>query len=193
MYVAIATFDHGLPISWDYLLRLLLVSGILILAWRWYIPFKGPKSAGGSIGYGMIFGLIGTVIWILMVAPFVKSNAVSWDGLSFSLRLLASFTVVPIFEELLIRGYVFRLAHQWHMLRRSGNRNALAHALDSSCINDIAAGVWSVPAVLISTLAFTLGHHMHEWPASFFYGLTYELRIYRKKRFDFLYGCTCHY
>ena len=43
--------------------------------------------------------------------------------------------------------------------------------LDERSVNSVEPGAWSWVAIVISTLAFTSGHHMQEWLASVVFGL----------------------
>lgn len=80
-----------------------------------------------------------------------------------------------------MRGFVFRLALQWDEARKSKAKDALQTAFDERSVNDVQQGAWSWAAVIISTLAFTSGHTVPEWPASIAYGLLMAgLYIYRK-------------
>jgi len=172
-YVGIASLPAQLasPES-NYLLRLIIVPLLLAWAWRWYCPFKGPRSLRGSILAGVGTGLAGLVLWLGLLTPFVHADgASSWSFQGFLLRLFSAGLVVPLFEELMMRGFVFRLALQWDQARTTGDKEPLHTALDQSSVNDVAPGAWSWPAIMLSTLAFTSGHAMAEWPAAIAYGL----------------------
>jgi membrane protease YdiL (CAAX protease family) len=179
-YVAIASLFSGLSPVLNYSIRIIVVS--LLLWWfrRWYIPITGSKSKIISIIVGIIFGIIGAILWILMLKPFVNNGAEPWDDLEILTRLIASSLLVPIFEELLMRGYIFRLTFQWSKERKN-NKNALENALHEKSINDFEPGAWSVSAILVSTVAFTIGHQIIEFPAAIIYGILMAfLWIYRK-------------
>jgi CAAX prenyl protease-like protein len=150
---------------------LLIVPGLLIWAWRWYKPLSGDKSAVVSIVAGILAGVAGTVLWILLITPFIQSDAVAWENPAFSLRLAASTLMVPVFEELLMRGYVFFFVLQWDQERRKGTKAAFDVTLHDASINDVRTVYWNVPAIIISTVMFTLGHQVAEWPAAIAYGL----------------------
>ena len=47
--------------------------------------------------------------------------------------------------------------------------------LDNNSIDTVAPGAWSVMAITISTIAFTAGHLMIEWPAAVAYSLLMSL------------------
>lgn len=172
-YVGIASLPAQLASpEINYLLRLIIVPLLLAWAWRWYCPFKGPRLLRGSILAGVGAGLAGLVLWIGLLTPFVHADGASpWSFQGFFLRLLSAGLVVPLFEELMMRGFVFRLALQWDQARTTGDKEPLHTALDTRSVNDVAPGAWSWPAIILSTLAFTSGHAVAEWPAAMAYGL----------------------
>ena len=87
------------------------------------------------------------------------------------LRLIAAGLLVPELEEVLMRGFIFRLALQWWEARKNKDEAPLQTALEERTVNDVLPGAWSWAAVIISTVAFTSGHNVYEWPASIAYGL----------------------
>lgn len=191
-YVAIA----AIPAAWlgptaNYALRLAVTSVALGWAWRQYAAFRGPLSPAGSVAVGAMVGIAGTVLWIGLKSPFVSAAAGPWDPLGFGLRLVASGLLVPVFEELLVRGYVLRLVVQWDQARAAGVRDSLGRALDESSIDDVEPGAWTPLAVLLSTAVFTAGHAWPaEWPAAAAYGLLMAgLWVWRK---DLLSCVTAH-
>jgi hypothetical protein len=161
--------DH-LAVEWIYALRLTVVSGLLAWAWRRYVPLAGPRNPWGSAVVGAAVGLFGAAAWIALLWPFAGADAKPWSGPGFGLRLLAAGVLVPVFEELLMRGFVLRLAVQWDGARRRGVADPLGTALDDRSVADVAAGAWTWPAVAVSTAAFTLGHQVREWPAAVAFG-----------------------
>jgi len=172
-YVGIAALlaDHLSPEA-NYLLRLVVVSALLCWAWRWYCPLTGPRSAWGSVLVGAGAGLVGLILWVALLCPFVEPGAApAWSARAFALRLLSAGLLVPVFEELMMRGYLFRLAWQWDQARSNHQKDPLHLALDHRSINTVAPGSWSWAAVGLSTLAFASGHALAEWPASIAYGL----------------------
>lgn len=171
-YVAIASLPGELlSREVNYGLRLVVVTALLLWARRWYCSLTGPGSPLVSVLWGVAAGVAGTGLWVVLLAPFVTAKAGSdWSGLSFALRLVAAGLLVPVFEELMMRGYVFRLALQWEEERRKGGP-ALQAALDERSLEEVGAGEWSWIAVIVSTLVFTAGHGMPEWPAAIAYGL----------------------
>lgn len=180
-YVCIVSLFSGIPAEWRYSLAIIVVSAILIRFRRRYMPLTGPGSTFMSVVWGLLCGLFGVVIWILLLLPFAEINANEWGPLAFYLRLLAASILVPVFEELLMRGYIFRFTYQWCRQRRINKKKALDRTFNDHCINHFQPGAWSVAAVLFSTAAFTLGHQMHEWPAAFFYGLLMVLLWVKRK------------
>ena len=180
-YVAIATFGEKLPLEVNYSLRLLIVSAILWWGWRWYVPLKGQGNIWVSIGSGIIVGLLGMMAWILLIKPFASPSNVTWSYSAFSLRLISATILVPLFEELLMRGYILRLAYQWDTLRAKGQKEAFHSAFFEDSIDDVKQGAWSFPAVAVSTVAFMLGHQLHEWPAACVYGLLMCLLYIKRK------------
>ncbi len=172
-YVAIASLlGEILPKELNYLLRLIVVTALLFWARRWYFSLTGPRSPLGSTVVGALVGLFGAALWIVLLNPFVDPEAATpWSTTAFFLRLTAAGLLVPIFEELMMRGYIFRLALQWDQERKSGNPAPLHTALDDRSINDIQPGAWSWPAIFIATVVFAAGHHTSEWPAAIAYGL----------------------
>ena len=180
-YVCILSLFSGISTEWGYGLAIIVVSAILIRFRRRYLPLTGPGSPFMSVVWGLLGGLLGVVIWILLLRPFVEINADKWQLSAFFMKLFAVSILVPIFEELLMRGYVFRFTHQWIQQRKVNKEKAFDRTVSDQSINNFQPGAWSVPAVLVSTVAFTLGHEMPEWPAAFFYGLLMVLLWIKRK------------
>lgn len=180
-YVGIASLlSNVMPIEINYVIRLLVVPALLFWAWRWYVPMTGPKNPFVSVLYGMVFGLAGLVVWVVLYTPFAPANAQPWSNAGFYLRLMSASLVVPVFEEIAMRGYIFRFALQWDMIRkdktlRKSDQGSFFATLDNTTIAEVKPGAWNVPAVLISTVVFTLGHTVPEWPASVAYGILMSL------------------
>lgn len=182
-YVAIASFfDQILSVEVNYGLRILVVFSLLIWARGWYFSLNGPNSPSASIAMGLAAGLVGGGIWIGLLGPFVEHTvSTPWSNTAFLLRLVAAGLLVPVFEELLMRGFVFRLALQWDQARKIGDREALLTALDDKSVNEVQDGDWSWVAVAISTAAFASGHHIEEWLAAIAFGLLMSfLWVYQK-------------
>lgn len=176
-YVFVASvFGESISAEVNYILRIVVCICLLAWAWKWYIPITGPKSPFVSILIGVIAGLIGLVLWILLLTPFAGSiENDAWSGSAFTLRLLSAGFLVPVFEEILMRGFVFRLAFQWGEARRLKEDEPLASSLDEKNINDVAPGAWSWTAIVVSTLVFAAGHQLYELPASIMFGLLMAL------------------
>jgi uncharacterized protein len=172
-YVGIASISSEiLPMEANYALRIITVTLLLVWAWRWYCPLRGPHSALGSILVGSGAGLLGLLLWLAFLFPFVTSgNEQPWSTSSFLLRLLSAGLLVPLFEELIMRGFLLRLALQWDHARKSKEKEPFFIALDEQSVNDVPPGKWSWAAILLSTLAFVSGHAMHEWLAAAAFGL----------------------
>ncbi len=171
-WVLIFTILHNwLDMAWIYAVRTMVVAALLWYFYDCYTSIFSGSSRSNSIFMGILWGIVGCLLWVILVTPFIPDDALAWDTLPFFLRLIPATLLVPVFEELLMRGYLFRLTSQWEQIRQTENNNALALTLDHSSISDDLPPSWSIPAVVVSTLFFTMGHAMHEWPAAFAYGL----------------------
>ena len=171
VFIASALGDF-MSIEVNYIVRLIIVIGVLSWAWKWYCPMKGPGSLLKSVFVGIAAGVVGLLLWILFLIPFVDSSeSDAWSIASFILRLLSAGLLVPVFEEILMRGFAFRLAFQWGEAKRQGKDMPLQVALDEKTINDVPPGAWSWTAVVISTIVFASGHHFYEWPAAIVFSL----------------------
>jgi len=171
-YVTIASFsaDRFSP-ELGYVLRWAVVVPLLWWASRWYVSLLGPKNSWISCLWGGAAGVVGITLWIALLRPLAATDAPAWGASAFSLRMAAAVLLVPLLEELFLRGYVLRLAYQWDTRRRQGSPEPLATALDEMSIETVAPGSWSWAAVAVSTLAFVLGHQVAEWPAAVAFGL----------------------
>lgn len=176
-YVGLASIPRDyLSAEASYLLRLVVVPLLLVWAWRWYCSLRGPRSLRGSILVGAGAGLLGLVVWIGLLHPFVTAGeAEPWSTPAFLLRLVSAGLLVPLFEELMMRGFLLRFALQWHRAWQNRAGAPLHTALDERSVNEVEPGAWTWPAVLLSMLAFTSGHAPHEWPAAMAYGLLMTL------------------
>lgn len=155
-----------------YVLCLMIVPLLLFWAWKWYAPLSGPKSMAGSVLWGIIFGLLGLVLWCALLQPFVDIKGEAWEFNPFLARALAASLIVPVFEEMFIRGYFLKAAWQWDMNRKNpAVESALNHTLDEDSVNDVPPGAWSVAAIVISSIAFAAGHMPSEWLAAVAYSL----------------------
>jgi membrane protease YdiL (CAAX protease family) len=165
-----------IPAEWlgpaaNYGLRLVLCTGLLAWGFRVYVPLRGPGRPLVSIAGGAVVGLAGTALWIALVEPFVPRDAEPWETGAWGMRLLASSLVVPVFEELVMRGLVLRAALGYEQAHAAGHKDALGEALTARSLGQIAPGAWSIGAIVVSTLAFTVGHASSEWMGAFAYGL----------------------
>ncbi len=176
-YVAFSSVLHKkIPEEIIYIIKLVTVPGLLIWAWKWYVPLTGPKNKWISCLWGILFGIIGLVVWCGLYIPFTNpGDGVPRSDIGFTLRLLTAGFVVPVFEELFMRGFVFRVALQWDLLRRQKTPKAFSVALDEASIFDVAPGQWTAYAVGISTIIFAAGHLVAEWPAAIAYGILMAL------------------
>lgn len=172
-YVGIASLSQNrIPVEIHYILKIIIVPLLLYWAWKWYAPITGPKKISGSIFYGIVFGIIGLAVWCLLMAPFVELTGEPWANSGFSLRLLSAALIVPVFEELFIRGYIFRVAFQWDINRKNKTiASPLNETLDNNNIDEVKPGAWSMMAIGISTISFTAGHLPIEWPAAAAYSI----------------------
>jgi membrane protease YdiL (CAAX protease family) len=189
-YVGIASvFQNLIPMEVNYVLRLIVVPALILWAWRWYVPVTGPKSPAGSFAYGVGFGLVGLVLWCALYAPFTQPDTTAWSTFGFYLRLISASLIVPVFEEMVMRGYVFRFALQWDQRRQDRSRKkkikgSFLKTLDNANIETVRPGEWSILAVVISSVVFAVGHTVPEWPAALAYGVLISvLWILRKDLF----------
>lgn len=129
------------------------------------------------------------------------SPAVRW--VSLSLRVLGMSLLVPLFEELFVRSLLLRSFHsfrkvmvgllQWGqdlpvvgdwLLHTSIARRADAHEQPfARMFEQTPLGALSVTGIVLSTLIFTIGHGMRDWPGAVICSLLYIalLRITRNK------------
>jgi membrane protease YdiL (CAAX protease family) len=163
--------DALVPRPWRYALAIVLSAAAIVWAWRWYVPLRGPRSVAGSVVAGLAAGLAGTALWLAIKTPFYEPGGEPWEPASFWMRVLASTTVVAVFEELLFRGLLLRGAVTWDRLRRAGSRDPLGEALHDHGPDDVEPGAWTPLAVLVSSLAFATGHAPGEWVAATAYGI----------------------
>ena len=165
LYVGIAS----VPAEWlsreaNYAVRLVVVAAAIAWAWRRYLPLTGPKSAGTSVAIGLVAGAVTCAVWVMALLPFVETRP-AWGDTAFVLRACAATLLVPIFEEQLMRGYVLRLGTQWR------EQKSFDKALDECSVYDLPPGRMNLFGVALSTVLFTVGHAMIEWPAAVSYSL----------------------
>ena len=164
--------EWGLSREANYALRLVAAGAALAWGWRRYVPLRESGSTAGALAVGALAGLAGTALWVALKAPFQPAGGEAWAPLAFGLRLVASASVVPLFEELVFRGYVLRLAVQWDRARRAGSEDAFGDAFERGSVGQVEPGAWTPLALVLSTLAFTAGHAFPgEYPAAIAYGL----------------------
>lgn len=168
LYVGAASLP--VPAGWSYALCLIAVTAALVWGWRRYAPFRGPRSSPGSVLIGVATGGIATALWVLVAGAFAGTAGEPPGPNAIVLRIVAATALAPLAEELLLRGYVLRVAVQWDRARAAGEPGPLDRAL-SGRLTDVEPGAWSVNAVTISTVAFALGHRPFEWPAAALFGL----------------------
>lgn len=173
--------EELVPKAWSYGIATVTSAAAIAWAWRWYLPFRGPRSVSGSVLAGIAAGVAGTALWLAIKAPFYEAGGDAWAAGAFWMRVLASGTVVAVFEEQLFRGLVLRGAVVWDRLRKAGAKDPLGDMLHEHTPADVAPGVWTPAALAISSLAFAAGHAPGEWVAATAYGLLMAgLWIWRK-------------
>ncbi len=172
-YTAIASLPAGfVSIEVNYILRIAVTTALLVWGWKWYLPVIKTRRLPASFGWGALYGVMGCILWIAALTPLSTTNSAEpWSSTGFILRLFAAGLIVPIFEELMIRGFAFRLAYQWYQCRIQRLSSSLETTLHERSINDVSSSSWSWPAVLISVFIFMMGHTVPEWPAACLYGL----------------------
>jgi membrane protease YdiL (CAAX protease family) len=171
-YVGIATLAAGLGHVTDYSIRILVTGLLLVFLWKRYQSVVGPRPVLGSVLVGAGTGVVGVLVWIALVLPFQDAGTgVPFTAPAAALRIVAATLVVPFIEELLFRGYLLGLVNQWQRARRSGAADPLGVALDRSSVHEIGPGEWTWLAVVVSSIAFALGHAPAQWLAASAYGL----------------------
>ncbi len=84
---------------------------------------------------------------------------------------MASATLPPLFEELMMRGWVLGVVVQWDHARRAGVEAPFSEALERRSILELRPGEWTPLAVGVSSVVFALGHTPEQWLAGVGYGL----------------------
>lgn len=168
----------------DYSLRIVLVAGCLVWAWQWYGGLLRSRQPWRSLTWGAGYGIVGCFVWVAFLYPFVEPQGEPWGMNAFLLRLVAATFLVPLFEEILVRGYLLRTAYQYAERRKGGDNDALANTLNFDSLETVPPGAWNGFAILFSSVAFSLGHGPREWPAAFVYSLLISVVwIHRKDLF----------
>ena len=165
LYVGVA----ALPLDRvpSYALRIALSGAALAWGFRSYRGILGPRSPLLSIAAGVAAGIAGTALWILLLGPLALHGE-PWEGNAFVLRLLAATLLVPVFEEMALRGFLLRLVVQWQQAK---GRDRFGEAWERMSIHDLPAGAYTAAAIAVSTAAFAAGHTLREVPAAIAYGL----------------------
>jgi membrane protease YdiL (CAAX protease family) len=138
---------------------------------RFYLPVLRPGAVLPSVLVGIAGGLAGTVLWVALKKPFYPPGGAAWEPDVFWARTVASSTVVPVFEELLFRGFLLLGVIQWSAARIARAPDPLGVVLNESSVHDVPAGSWTALAAAVSTVAFAAGHAPGEWVAACAYGL----------------------
>jgi hypothetical protein len=171
-YVAIdAAFGEWLGRAGVYALRLVVVTALLAWGWRSYRALRGPGSPAVSVLVGALAGLAGTALWVALSWPFIGPGGEPWTDLDWAMRLIGSTALPPVFEELLMRGWLLGMVVAWQRARASGAEHPLDAALDEHSANELEPGAWSGLAVAVSSGVFAVGHSLAHWPAALAYGL----------------------
>ncbi len=172
VFVAIALLPSGqLTQEWIYFIQIMLTTIAMFWYWKRYVPIKGPKSPSVSIYVGIAAGILGAIIWALLLTPFVDPTGKPYSNCAFALRMVSAGLLVPIFEELLTRGFILRAAVQWDNLRKKGVKDPLGEVFEACSVADVEPGQITTLAIIISTVGFAAGHTMPEWIAAIAYGL----------------------
>ncbi len=165
--------DGPLSRQWGYAARIVCTGIAIIWVWKYYLPLQGPKSNWVSVIVGIIAGAGGCVLWVVLKKPFIHEAGKVWSDDGFVLRVVASGLLVPIFEEQFIRGYILRAAYQWDMARKRKEKehDPFVVVMEKESVYDVPPGAWTFAAVIISTVAFTMGHNPSEWLACIAFSL----------------------
>jgi hypothetical protein len=166
----------SLPGDWlspelSYALRAIATTGLLAWGRRHYVHLRGPGRPLGSVAAGFGGGVLGLALWIAMLRSLVGSEGEPWSDTAFLARMAVSSTIVPVFEELAMRGYVLGFFLQWQQAAAAAARDPFGEALDRHSIRELPPGAASPLAVAASSAVFMAGHSLVEYPAAFAYGL----------------------
>ena len=73
-YVGIASLlGDKISMELNYLLKILVVTPLIMWAWKWFMPLSSPGKRSMSIVWGIGTGLVGFALWCLLLAPFIDS------------------------------------------------------------------------------------------------------------------------
>ena len=174
------------PEQWVYPLQTFVTLGLLAFFWKHY-EFK-PIC---GIGFGVVMGVIGIVIWIApgylfrvrQMEPgtwleylgfaertegfnpsFIREHSALWYGVAVALRFLRMVVVVALIEEIFWRGFLMRY------------------------LTDLNGDYWQVPfgtfdwtSFVGVTLLVTLAHSPVDYAAAAIYGMLAYLVAVRTK------------
>ncbi len=174
------------PEQWVYPLQTFVTLGLLAFFWNHY-EFKPIRG----IGFGVVMGVIGIVIWIApgylfrvrQLEPgtwleylgfaeriegfnpsFIREHSALWYGVAVALRLLRMVVVVALIEEIFWRGFLMRY------------------------LTDLNGDYWQVPfgtfdwtSFVGVTLLVTLAHSPVDYAAAAIYGMLAYLVAVRTK------------
>jgi hypothetical protein len=141
----------GLDPQWPYTIQVLVVLGLLVGLWDWFVELKNERLATGQLLAGLAVGVLTCVLWRALDQPWasigtgrpIESAATLWSAQPhFALaRIVGVALVVPIIEELFWRSFILRWIEQRAFLR-------------------VAPAQVGLRALLISALLFGLEHHL---------------------------------
>ena len=174
------------PEQWVYPLQTFVTLGLLAFFWNHY-EFKPIRG----IGFGVVMGVIGIVIWIApgylfrvrQMEPgtwleylgfaeriegfnpsFIREHSALWYGVAVALRFLRMVVVVALIEEIFWRGFLMRY------------------------LTDLNGDYWQVPfgtfdwtSFVGVTLLVTLAHSPVDYAAAAIYGMLAYLVAVRTK------------
>jgi CAAX prenyl protease-like protein len=154
---------------------------LLWIFWRRYGEIQGNRITPWDILSALLVGLAGIAIWILpyhYFPGFIKLDAILgfsgggekvieplslpkvWYYPFFMIRFIGYIFIVPIFEELFIRSFLWRY-------------------LINPDIKSVAVGTYSALAFWGTALLFSLSRH--QWLVAFLYALIINLYLVFKK------------
>lgn len=151
----------------------IVVTALLLWMWRRRYRFLfSHDRLGNSLGWGVCLGAAGFIAWILLAIPFAGAGSADpWTAAAFWSRLAGAVLVVPMFEEMLMRGFLYRLVLQWRDIVADKVPDTLHHLMDHSSVTTVSGHGSHLWAAGLTTLVFAAGHPIHQWPAAVAYGL----------------------